>query len=642
MKKRFFTGLALCFSAAASFAQESFQTGTATVHIDPDTSAVYSAALAGYGVPRDGRFSLTWQPVSPPRKITALTASGGYFYAGTQDGEWLSGTMSGDSVQWTNAGKTTALQALTAMQGRLYALNAAGDILEGSLRNGKVQWRVRNGKGTALAQLHGKLYASSGETLLEGTVSSKTIAWRKVGEAPAFTCMADNNRELYGMDAQDRMWTGVPGPHGVSWRQVGRKNGETWKIGVRQLAVMQQALYAVDEHGILHKGSHKTANDLTARALAIRKGGKTAVIVGIDVCGFNATLGAAVKNAIAKSRKIPPSAILLNASHTHFAPVTQTWITWGDFYHFPDSNYLNKVVKAGVIRAIERALDNMAPSQLYFTRGSTQIGHNRRAAANPDQPYDNVLDVLRITDAQDKLKTVLFLTGCHPVFRNADEESYTLSANYPAVARKLVEERTASANAMFIQGCGGDINPRSADHRQTGSDLAADVMHTLDSGLQRVDGDISFFLDTINIPVKPWSADSILRFRQANEGKTGDVEAEKNVRWANLMLQRYQNNAVQNFLPEYVQTLNIGNWKLVGLSREAVTEYGKGIRAIWPGRRVSVAGYCNDVSSYLPVAWHIKAGVYEGFGSFFWYGQPGLPPLDIYDRIIDAVRQKNR
>lgn len=643
MKTRFFTGLALLLNVAG-FAQDGFMTGTATVHIDPDTSAVYSAALAGYGVPREGRFSLTWQPVQQVSHITALTAADGKLFAATMSGDWMEGVPSADSFQWKANGKTPALKALTALNGKFYAVNAAGEILESPLRAGAVTWKKRGSPGpvTALTHLHGKLYASAGDVLLEGTIGRKKITWRSCGAAPPFISLSSNGREVYGVNHGDSLWTGVPGKDVTAWRQIGRKNDITYTIAVRQLAVLDHKLYAVDDKQQLYAGRHKTMNNLTTRALAIRKNGQTAVIVGIDVCGFNASLGTAIKDSIFKSRNIPPSAILLNASHTHFAPVTQTWITWGDFYHFPDSNYLNNVVKKGIIRAIETAQDNLSPSHLYFTRGSTQIGHNRRPAANAAKPYDNVLDVLKITDADDKLKSVLFLTGCHPVFKNADEESFTLSANYPSVARKQVEQSTGTENAIFIQGCGGDINPRSSDHRQTGTELAADVLEVLDSGLQRIDGAISFFMDTINIPVQPWSIDSIQQFKKANEGKTGDVEAEKNVRWANLMLDRYRNNTVENILPEYVQTINIGNWKFVGISREAVTEYGKGIRGIWPEQLVSVAGYCNDVPSYLPVAWHIRAGVYEGYGSFLWYGQSGLPPLDIYERIITAIRQKNR
>ena len=639
---RFITGLVLLLSAPACFAQDGFMTGTATVHIDPDTNAVYSAALAGYGVPREGRFSLTWQPVQSTPDITALTTANGRLYAATSNGQWVTGIPVADTFQWKVTGKAADLKALTALNGKFYAADAADEILEGTLHKGGITWKKRGSPGpvTALTQLHGKLFASAGEMLLEGTIAAGKITWRASGSAPRFISMASNGREIYGVNSGDSLWTGVPG--GASWRQIGRKNGVTWSVAVKQMVVLNHTLYAMDNAQLLHRGSHKTMNDLTARALAIRKNKQTAVIVGIDVCGFNASLGAAIKDAIFKSRGVPPSAILLNASHTHFAPVTQTWITWGDFYHFPDSNYLNNVVKKGIIRAIESALDSLSPSRLYFTRGSTQIGHNRRPGANAAKPYDNVLDVLKITDTQNKLKSVLFLTGCHPVFKNEGEESFTLSANYPSVARNLVEQRTGINNAIFIQGCGGDINPLSSDHRQTGSELAADVMKVLDTGLQPIDGDISFFMDTVNIPVAPWSADSVLNFKKGNEGKTGDIEAERNVRWANLMLERYRTNTVENILPEYVQTINIGNWKFIGISREAVTEYGKGIRSIWPDRNVSVAGYCNDVASYLPVAWHIRTGVYEGFGSFLWYGQSGFPPLDIYERIIEAVRKKNR
>ena len=46
---------------------------------------------------------------------------------------------------------------------------------------------------------------------------------------------------------------------------------------------------------------------------------------------------------------------------------------------------------------------------------------------------------------------------------------------------------------------------------------------------------------------------------------------------------------------------------------------------MWPGKHISVAGYTNDVSSYLPSTLHIRAKNYEGLGSFFWYGMPYFP-----------------
>jgi len=119
------------------------------------------------------------------------------------------------------------------------------------------------------------------------------------------------------------------------------------------------------------------------------------------------------------------------------------------------------------------------------------------------------------------------------------------------------------------------------------------------------------------------------------------VYAEKNVRWSDLMLQLQQENRMPASMPVYIQTINIGRWKLVGLSREAVTDYSIGIKKIWPGQLVSVAGYCNDISSYLPVQRHIVEKGYEGFDSFFWYGQPSVFPESVYDDILNKIKQQN-
>jgi hypothetical protein len=132
-----------------------------------------------------------------------------------------------------------------------------------------------------------------------------------------------------------------------------------------------------------------------------------------------------------------------------------------------------------------------------------------------------------------------------------------------------------------------------------------------------------------------------MEFRNRNSGKEGDVYAEKNVRWADMMLQSYRANTLPASMPVYIQTINIGQWKLVGLSREAVTGYSIGIKKLWPGTLVSVAGYCNDVSSYLPTQRHIREGVYEGMDSFFWYGQPAVFPESVYDDILEKIKQQN-
>jgi hypothetical protein len=236
----------------------------------------------------------------------------------------------------------------------------------------------------------------------------------------------------------------------------------------------------------------------------------------------------------------------------------------------------------------------------------------------------------------------LFLASCHPVFSTAGKLHYTISANYPGVARKLVEERTGTVNSIFIQGTAGDINPGDNGEYITGEKLANEVVSVTGKPMTEITGEVSYFLDTLNIPVEPWSKSEILRFREENLTRPGDIYAEKNVKWSDIMLERYEKGTMPSSLPVYVHTVNIGNWKLVGFSRETTTEYGFGVKKLWPDKLVSVAGYTNDVSSYLPSSLHIEAKNYEGYDSFFWYGMPAVFPVNVDKIILNAIESLNR
>ena len=107
------------------------------------------------------------------------------------------------------------------------------------------------------------------------------------------------------------------------------------------------------------------------------------------------------------------------------------------------------------------------------------------------------------------------------------------------------------------------------------------------------------------------------------------------------MLDSLNRGVTEMAMPVYVHTINIGNWKLVGLSREVTTPYGFGIKNLWPQSMVSVAGYTNDVSSYLPTSLHIERKNYEGKDSFYWYGMPDTFPENIEEMIINQIKKNN-
>ena len=133
-----------------------------------------------------------------------------------------------------------------------------------------------------------------------------------------------------------------------------------------------------------------------------------------------------------------------------------------------------------------------------------------------------------------------------------------------------------------------------------------------------------------------------MAYRAENIGKTGDVYAEKNVKWCDLMFKYYNEGTMPKSMPVYINTINIGSWKLVGFSRETTTGYGLAVKKFWPEKLISVAGYTNDVSSYLPTHMHLEAGVYEGKDSYFWDGMPNAFPKNADETILSKIKSLGR
>src|SRR5690606_30867293 len=161
--------------------------------------------------------------------------------------------------------------------------------------------------------------------------------------------------------------------------------------------------------------------------ISIKEGKDRVVIIGVDVCGFNADFTGEVKKELSARYHLPPSAILINASHTHYAPVTQRWPPMVEHCQRPDSLYLYSTVKEGILQAERSAIKNEKPAGLEFGRGAATLGRNRNLPGT-DLPYDDAVDVIRINYRNKGYSDLLFLAGCHPVFTAEMKDFYKASA----------------------------------------------------------------------------------------------------------------------------------------------------------------------------------------------------------------------
>jgi hypothetical protein len=633
----------LCYDC---YSQTTYLVGTSQSSIEPGQSLI-SLHLAGYGIPKEGRFTLQWINQGPLPKVTALGGSNDKILI-VSNNELLALDSSLNKATWQKAGRAENIRSIAGLNGKLYGLDNNGEVLERKA-NGGLKWEkvgFVDNSVTVIAADDNKLFAANLNGSFWSTdLSENKNVWKKLESVNNAICniisIAANNRKLYALTTDGIIYQCEPGNKNTRWLKIAYRNGVTIKQDIRCIAIIRDRLFGVSKENILYSGEHRSEGNLSARAIAINSNEKTIVIVNIDLCGLNDSFTGPLKQEIFLKNHIPPQAVFLNFTHTHFAPVTQELLTWQEHCQRPDSIYMNSFVKSGILKAIDNALKTMAPAELFFGRGTVDIGYNRSLKDHPEL-YDNAVDVIKIEYTEKKTERYIFLAACHPVFSTAGTLHYTISANYPGVARKLVEERTGTSNSLFLQGTAGDIDPKDNGEYITGEKLANEVIAVLNRPMTRLNGPLSYYLDTVKIPVSPWPKDEIIALRAENIDKTGDVYAEKNVKWCDLMFKYYSEGTMPRSMPVYIHTLNIGNWKLIGFSRETTTEYGFSVKNFWPDKLISVAGYTNDVSSYLPTHMHIEQGVYEGKDSYFWDGMPNSFPKNADDTILNIVKSHER
>ncbi len=624
MKKIIVFGLLFLF-AQTSFSQEVYEVGASQVTIEPSKEMV-SLALGGYAAPWEGRFTIQWKEKGKCPSYTAITGINDQLFR-VSDNLLLRSKLP-DVNRWEKVGTADHIAGIAGSGNTIYAITQEGLMLKTDLEQAVVKWeKVQSAPipFRAITSAGKKLYALDNEgEFWTGTILQNKVEWVKSGfqQLPDVVSLAAVGGKLVALTKEGVLYHCGGSYHDNKWIKIGYKNGVTVREDIQTLLVLDNDLYGVDHQNILYASEHRSKGDLSVNALSIGTGKSRVIIVGLDVTGFNDSFATLVKEELFKTRGISPSALFLNASHTHFAPVAQKWPTWQESNRQADSSWLYVTVKQAIVKAVNEALDNAHPAELFFGRGDAQLGFNRSLSDHPELVDTNV-DVIRYQYSDGKPGGFLFMAACHPVHSTAGELTFT-------------------GHLLFLQGTAGDINPLDNSELITGDKLATEVVAIANRPMQKISGPVTFYLDTVGFMVDLKSREEIVAFTKDEKENPNQMLIERNQTWGDIMLKDHQNGKSNYSMPVYVHTVNIGNWKLVGFSREATTPYGFRIKKLWPDKLVSVAGYTNDVSSYLPTRLHIEQKNYEGLGSFYWYGMPDTFPIDVEETIFSHIIKNNR
>jgi hypothetical protein len=342
-----------------------------------------------------------------------------------------------------------------------------------------------------------------------------------------------------------------------------------------------------------HREVTGVRDPLRAGVLVLDDGETRAAIVTLDTIGAWEEMVRAARERIEQTAGVPAANVMVAASHNHSGPGYTENPAWGR----------TLVEKLGA--AAKKAADELRPVTVGYGEDRIGFSINRRKTIdgravvrlNPEGPNDPRVKVLRFDDGKSLTPVaVLMHAVCHPCFFTWGDKGSPpyptgfpkMSADFPGEAQSFVEMcYGGKTDALFLQGCAGDIRPNlpgypyrcadEADIQWAGRDLGGAVVRTLARSVIRE---------------KRRERAEFYTIRVANEtvdlpGKEGTVRAE-------------------------LQAMKIGPYLLLSMPGEPMVEIGFKLEGAVADRAIPIiVGYANGNLGYIATAEAHVVGGYE-------------------------------
>jgi hypothetical protein len=380
-------------------------------------------------------------------------------------------------------------------------------------------------------------------------------------------------------------------------------------------------------------------DNIYARALVLDNGARTVALLSLDVVGVDFDVLADIRKGVASATGIPANALLVNASHTHAGPATQTLRGLGE----PDPEYVADFTRKAV-ETVAKAHENRVPARLGYGREHVQIGWNRRhrrtdgrivIADNPHGVVVPHVDCLKVETAEGEPLAVWFSHACHPVTMGGD--NLAVSSEFPGVAVDVVE-RVEGGTALFAQGCCGDINPirrGSFDAvRKNGRILAAAVVTACETiEANKTDVPLDAALETVPLSLQPPTPlDQVERQIESFERLVAEAKEQGLHRGHVWLRQAWLDWAISmrvfsldpknapKTCPFEVQAIRVDDMAILGTPAETFAEVGNAISDNASFALTTVLGYTNGCHGYFPTGTAHALGGYEVVDAIRYYG----------------------
>ncbi|MBS0207870.1 MAG: neutral/alkaline non-lysosomal ceramidase N-terminal domain-containing protein [Planctomycetes bacterium] len=398
-----------------------------------------------------------------------------------------------------------------------------------------------------------------------------------------------------------------------------------WRAGVARTIVTPTEPMYLAGFGSRVVPSEGTAMELGAKALALQDtGGRRFVLVTMDLLDVPRQLRDALEQYVAEKHKLPREALLINCSHTHCGPemcYTEVEFAERDPERVARCRRFNQTLHDKLAAIIDESLANLAPARLAYGHARCGFAMNRRLKSdspqgdpylnrpNPDGPVDHDVPVLKLERPDGSLLAVALGYACHNTTLNLKQ----YHGDYAGHAQAMIEAAHPGTTALFVTGCGADQNgyPRSKPEfsEYHGRALAT----ALEAKSRPINGPLRMAYDTAPIAYQAPPTVERLRARLETGSEYAASYKQYDRSWDERRLRLLEAGNVPTSYLAPVQVVRFGDdLTLIGISGETVVDYSLRLKRELAGpAAVWVAGYCNDVFTYLPSKRVLLEGGYE-------------------------------
>jgi hypothetical protein len=381
----------------------------------------------------------------------------------------------------------------------------------------------------------------------------------------------------------------------------------------------------------LERRAESVLDELKARAVCVRSGKDSALLICCDLIGLTVDHTDAIRAEIGRQLAIPVDHILIACTHTHTGPATVPLRGVGEM----DPAYVATV--AGVLeRAAAAAADDVRSAKLTCAFPYVEpIGYNRRLRSY--EPIDPVLKVALIERATGS-SIALTSYACHVVTLG---RASSVSADWPGGVVRAFERR--GYHAVAFQGFCGDIDPvlflngwgsgTAEDLDFAGELLCQRALKAVAATPREVTPRFAVVEERVDLPLDvPADQAGLDRELAAYLATDPSAGAERMIRdWHREAHARYDAlRAAPQLAAVPIHGLALGTMRLLGVPGEVFCEYSTALRASRP--TLFTVGYAGGCVGYIPTS-----EAYDHASDYAAYAAPRFYHLFPFQRTVQQV-----